>query len=458
MSPAPLPATAQARSHVVLFSYFFPPGRQVGGLRPARVAESLVAAGYRVTVITARLPEETADWRVPDGNLRVRTVKPWPTTRDVVRRMKQWLTGARSTTGQPEPAAETESPARSRVPWWKRYLYSFIWLPDDRTGYIMPALHAARSLRREGIDLIVSSAPPVSVHLAARRFAAVTKLPWIAEFRDPWTSNPWKPPEARSKMSDATERYWEKAVLRAATRVVSVTTGIDQGLRKRLPGDQSKFLVIRNGIPTLASRSEDRGKPLRIVYVGTFYLGRDPLPFLRALAEVRRRRRLGPEDLVLDLVGLCRNFGGRSVETEVAALGLTDLVFFHDWVPHAQAQELIGSAGLLLLLAMGQPTQVPNKLYEYLGTRTPILAIVDPGGESAAMLEQAGGHYVMGDDPTWIVAALERALAAPQALGGSDGRILEEWTSEKQMAILVKTANDLVNNHLGPTNTSRSNQ
>jgi glycosyltransferase involved in cell wall biosynthesis len=458
VSRAPLPATARERSHVVLFSYFFPPGRQVGGLRPARVAESLVAAGYRVTVITARLPQETGDWRVPEGNLRVRTIKPWPTTRDVVRRIKHWLTGAGRTTGTQVPATESESPTRSKVPWWKRYLYSFIWLPDDRTGYIVPALRAAGSLRREGIDLIVSSAPPVSVHLAARRFAAVTRLPWIAEFRDPWTSNPWKPPEARSRMSDATERYLEKAVLKAATRVVSVTTGIHQGLRTRLPGKESKFLVIRNGIPALAPRTKNRERPLRIVYVGTFYLGRDPLPFLRALAEVRQQRRLGPEDLVLDLVGLCRNFGGRSVETEVAELGLTDLVFFHDWVPHAKAQELIGSAGLLLLLAMGQPTQVPNKLYEYLGTRTPILAIVDPDGESAGMLEQAGGHYVMGEDPSRIIAALERALDSSPGAGGGDGAILEEWTSERQMAILVKAANDLVRSHSGPTNTSRSNQ
>lgn len=457
MSPVTLPVND--RPHVVLFSYFFPPGRQVGGLRPARVADALVAAGYRVTVITARLPEETGDWRIPGGNLRVRIIRPLPTTRDAVRWLKRKVSGSAGQAAGPHAATESEPPAPARVPWWKRYLYSFIWLPDDRTGYVIPALRAARALRKEGVQLIVSSAPPFSVHLAALRFAGATGRPWIAEFRDPWTSNPWKSADLRSGLSDATERYLERQCLRRAARVVSVTTGIDQGLRRQAAGgDAQRFLVIRNGIPALKQRPEKHGRPFRIVYVGTFYLGRDPMPVLKALAELKQRRRLGPDDLVLELVGLCRTFAGRSVEAEVAALGLTEMVRFHDWVPHARAQELIGSADLLLLLAMGQPTQVPNKLYEYLGTRIPILAVVDPEGESAAMLRQVGGHYVLGEDPAQITPAIERAMDAPPEVAGSNEAILQDWTSEKQMAVLVQTANQLVETSGAATNLSRSSQ
>ena len=97
----------------------------------------------------------------------------------------------------------------------------------------------------------------------------------------------------------------------------------------------------------------------------------------------------------VDFAGECRSYDGVSVEGMVEELGLADVVHFHDWMPHAEAQALIRGADLLLMIALGQPLQVPNKLFDYLGTRVPMLAVVDADGESARMLRRVGGHHLI---------------------------------------------------------------
>jgi hypothetical protein len=123
----------------------------------------------------------------------------------------------------------------------------------------------------------------------------------------------------------------------------------------------------------------------------------------------------------------------------VSRLGLQEQVRFQDWVPHEACQEIIRGADVLLLLAQQQPDQVPNKLYEYLGTRAPILAFADDDGETAAMLREAGGHtLVTGDDLEAAARGIEQALgfaAEPRVL--PDESRLRAWTTEGQMQHLL---------------------
>ncbi|MEP6573678.1 MAG: glycosyltransferase family 4 protein [Gemmatimonadota bacterium] len=425
---------------VILVSYHFPPDPAVGSLRPQSVAAALAAQGHTVVVVTARLPGETGEWRTRADGIRVRIVQPLPGPRELWAQIKS----RRRTTGSTsETVAATEGDvARRSVPTWKRYLYSFIWLPDDRQGFIPPAAWAASMLVREGVDLIYTSAPPFSTHLVGLLLRTFRGIRWVAEFRDPWTDNPWKPDAFKSAASLSIERWLESRTLALAARTVSVTDGIHRQLSAKVsPSARSRFLVVRNGIQrVLPPRAEGPApQPFRILYIGTFYLNRDPTPFLQALARVRRRHDLGPQQLAVTFVGHCRQFDERRIDREVSDLGLDDVVSFRDWVPHDTALELIRESDLLLLLARGQPTQVPNKLYEYLGTRIPILASVDENGESAVMLREIGGHYVMeAEEPALIERAIEQAMTlAPGRPGTPDEALLEEWRTSVQMQRLL---------------------
>ena len=429
---------------VILIAYHFPPDPAVGSLRAAKVARAFRTAGHRVDVVTAKLPGETATRATDDPALIVHAVTSLAHPRELLARLKARLSRRRVHRQPVDGGAQVGWTPPTRVPGWQRLLFSLLWLPDDRQGFVLPAWRKARNLVRGGARLVYSTAPPYSPHLVALALRSTMSVRWIMELRDPWADNDQKPWWVRTRPTDALDARLERCCLDRADLVVTVSEGIRKRLVRRLPAfDKSKLLVVRNGIERLATsaRCGRRAGPVRIAYVGTFYHRRDPRPFLRGLAAVSRGLGLGPEQVRVDFTGDCRFIGPVSVEKEIETLGLTNIVQVADWLPHAAATALIEDADVLLLLAQQQPDQVPNKLYEYLGTRHPILAFADPDGETATMLRQVGGHRVVtGDDPTETECALAALLtSALRADGvGTDATVLEEWRTEVQMKRLLE--------------------
>lgn len=427
---------------IVVISYHYPPDPAVGGLRAAKVAEAFRRAGHEVHVVAAQVPEALVPLvRSPTG-IAIQRVRAWRNPRELWLAWKRRGGGNGGAPAGKSPPAEASAALPLRVPAWKRMIFSALWLPDDHQGFAPAAVAAARRAFSEGVDLVYTTAPPFSGHLAGLWLSWRRRVRWMAEFRDPWTDNAWKPAHVRSVWSDAVERWLERQTVARAERIVAVSEGIARLFRAKLPPSQAdRVLLIRNGIEVLAAPGARPALPgpKRIAHVGSFYFGRDPRLFLAALAQVVARHRLGPADLQVDLVGRCRWYNGLSVEAEVSRLGLQELVRFQDWVPHQACQEIIQGADVLLLLAQQQPDQVPNKLYEYLGTRAPILAFADEAGETAAMLREAGGHtLVTGDDIEVAARGIEQALglaAEPRVL--PDERRLRAWTTEGQMQHLL---------------------
>ncbi len=428
---------------VLLLTYYFPPSRPVGALRAEKVAQAFRSAGHTVRVITERLPGDPGRVRSSTPGLEVGTIQPIPSPRELYLRARARLRRAQAVNDGPMTSGEGEHwTVPKHVSAWKRFLYSLLWLPDDRQGFIPPAVRAGRAAINDGIDLLYTSAPPFSVHLAGLILKRMTGVKWAAEFRDPWMDNPFRPWYVRSSFGDAAGQRLERACLRRADHIVAVSEGIYEALAAKLdPDARQRIVVARNGIEQFTQPPADRVPgPFRIVHVGSLYHQRNPFPFLIALAELRRKHALAASDLLVEFIGRSRWFGGASVEEKVRDLNLADVVRFQDWLPHEDCRDIVRRADLLLLLAQDQPAQVPNKLYEYLGTRLPILAFVDEEGETARMLRQVGGHYlVTSDDVATIARVLEAALGrAPDLRKGTvDESVLAQWTTKQQMSALL---------------------
>lgn len=437
-----------SRRHVLLVSYHFPPDPAVGGLRAWRIAEALAARGHAVTVLTAAVAPDAEGERPVAPGLTVRSVTPHPSLRDAYIAVRRW--GHLNGDGQAEAGGvgalgEASWRPPEEVPRWKRFISSLMWLPDDRHGFILPAVAAGMRAFADGADLLYTTGPPFTDHVVGLLLQALTGMPWACEYRDPWVSNYGKETFVRSRLSDAVESWLEQHARRRAAMLVAVSQGIHTELTSNLSHDRAdRVLLIRNGIarmaPPPATGSGD-GR-FRVVHTGTFYYGRDPGPFLQAVRLLLDREPAVAEALTIELIGDCRWYRGISVEQAVRDLGLDGAVEFADWLPHDATWERLLRADLLLLLAQHQPTQVPNKLYEYLGTRRPILALVDAIGESAALLRDIGGHRVVTrEDPEAIAAALHDAFRAWQA--GEAPRLehealLAELATDRQMARLCR--------------------
>jgi glycosyltransferase involved in cell wall biosynthesis len=420
--------------NILLISFHYPPDRAVGGQRARKVADSLRAAGHDVRVIVAG--------DAPDDD-RVRRVVPLPSARDVYAALRRTFWGSEDN-GDPDASGGDGAAASATkpTPFWKRWIFSLIWLPDDRQGFIAPAIGRALRLAGWRPDLIYTTAPPFSVHLAGLVLKVLIGAPWVAEFRDPWTANPWKPAYMRSAFSDWFERKLEWLCIESANLLVAVSEGIADRLEEA--GTTTCTSVIRNGIEDLRSAEAVTAAlrssgPFEIVYAGSFYHARDPFPFLDAVQQVVADRSLGPGDLQIRFLGSTGAYEGRSLSDYLREADLDEYVRLESWVDPAESLARIQAADALLLLALDQPDQVPNKLYEYLGVRRPILAIADEDGESARMLKRVGGHHIVpANGAARIRRVLEDLLDEGRSGPVGDPTVLAEWTTTAQLAGLPR--------------------
>ncbi len=423
---------------VLLLGHAFPPDPEVGSLRAAKVTEAFAAAGHEVHVVTTRLAGDSHGIRTASPRITLHTVRAIPHPRKAYLLVKGWL----SRNGTPRVSPPDVLPRATSA--WSRYLLSLLWLPDEHQGFIPPAVWACWDIHRRcgGVDLLYTTAPPFSAHLAGLIFKWMTGVTWAAEFRDPWTDNPAKPARLRTPFSDAVDRRLERLCLSNADHIVAVTDAAHDLLaRKVTPGPRQQFVVVRNGIDRLTPPGPSAPRPglLRIVHAGSIYHQRDPRPFLRALASLHRRGRLGEGDVQVEFLG-DRWFHHVSIEQVAQDLGLSARVHCRDWVPHDVFLKVVEQADLLLLFAQHEPAQVQNKLFDYLGARKPVLAFADADGEVAQMLHRVGGHYLVAqDDPSVAETVLEKALSDLRMARGrhTNEAVLREWTTEHQMEKLL---------------------
>jgi glycosyltransferase involved in cell wall biosynthesis len=432
---------------ILMIACSYPPDPFVGSFRADKVARAMRDAGHEVDVITARRPDERASLRVNEPGLRVHTVRERGGPLTLYRRLARGLRPNGSSTNPDSVSARLTGSAGAaegrKVPLWKRYMLSAVWVPDDRQGFIPAALRRARPIMRDGIDLLYTTAPPFSDHLIGLILKRRSGVQWTAEFRDPWIENANRHAYLRSRGMDAVNRFLERRCVRRADRLVAVSRGTADLLRAKLPAhEQDKVLLAMNGIDNLMPEDEVQAGsgPLRIAHIGNCYGSRDPRLFLRALAAVAHRRQLTDMDVQVEFIGNCRSYRGESLQHLVAELGISGIVRFADWMPQSEARARASAADLFLLPFAQERGIIPNKLFDYLGFRKPILAFVHGEGEVAQMLRRLDGHFLVTDQEQGTAERMiERALdtARDTVVGSQSQALLEAWTTPSQMRQLL---------------------
>ena len=298
-------------------------------------------------------------------------------------------------------------------------------VPDENVPWSTFALPVAiRLVRREGIDVVLTTSPPPSLHLLGSAVKRTTSAAWVADLRDPLTSHPH-----RRGYESQLARLKEKAVggvgrlvASQADAVVAASDAIAEELRALKP--KGEVVTIENGcdFDDFAGLEHHPSERLRITHAGHFHGKRDPKPFLQALADS------GLDDVVARFAG---DF--RAADREFAeALGLGDRIELLGNVSRRRSLELQRDSEALLLLipeSGGRGRGVlTGKIFEYLAAERPILAAVPPDGAAARLLRDTGaGIVVPSDDVDALRDALVDLHRRWQA-GSLDGTPLsDEW-------------------------------
>ncbi len=288
-----------------------------------------------------------------------------------------------------------------------RRVSEFLLIPDTYVGWVPFAVREARRVcSREKFDIVYSTSPPDSSHLAGGKTARRFGIPWVADFRDPWISlylrNPATPLHA------AIHRRMEREVSRAEMVIVT-TSWQKEKMESLFPW--CRVEKIPNGYEEddFSDGTVDAGINGRftILHTGMLTLGRSSGPFLEGLRLFLDRN---PDaEGSIDVVFL----GPRESSNEdwVGRLGLEKTVSFRDNLPHSECVEIERRSDLLLLIKHDDPRYrglVPGKLFEYIGARRPILAIA-PEGEVSSIIKRLGrGEVVPPEDREGIADRIGR--------------------------------------------------
>lgn len=387
---------------ILLVSYFYPPCRDTGILRPTAMAKWLREIGHDVVVLTtSAYGSEPGDAEA--GVVRTADAQRWRARLGGKERIDA-LYDADTYSGRPHFLSKLIVPEPLAA----------AWMPFARSRAL--ALHRARPF-----DAVLTTSPPESVHavgVALRRRG----VPWVADIRDAWTYESVRP-AFPTRLQRELDRMLERRWLGRADGVVCVSRPAGDDLRRREIADP---VLIPNGWdPSLApaARAEPTGllDPERtsLVYTGRFgSFGRDPRALVEGLATLAASDPDAAARLELVLAGPLNPAEEALFARDVAPARIVRL----GTLERGRALALQAEADALLLLAHPTRSQLLNiKLFEYLASGTPVLALAG-GTEAGRVVEELGGTTVRADDPEAIAAALAETAAgaleppAPEAL------------------------------------------
>ena len=363
---------------LLLITFHYPPRPTIGSLRPGALAKYLPQFGWEVLVVTPQVP-----------------VGPRP------------------------PAAVVETPYQDRLEKWKtrigldphRALHAQLKLsvsdkprnkrthtrviervksalayPDLTMGWTPFAIEAIKKIDVP-IDAILSTAPPITTHVIANEARKILKCPWIADFRDLWAKNLDNPNGALLRMFD---RRLEKRWLSTADALVTVSRPWADRLQESYP--DKPVHVITNGFDPddFAGCSVRRSSYFSISYTGQLYAGRrDPTALFEVAHELIEEKIIERDRMRIRFYGPIEPW----VEPLIERYDLRGVVEVQGSIERSAALERQQESQILLLLGWANPQengQHTGKLFEYFGSRRPILAVGGVAGVLTEVLEETG--------------------------------------------------------------------
>jgi glycosyltransferase involved in cell wall biosynthesis len=365
---------------------YFPPAGGGGVQRSLKLAQYLPALGVETHVLAPDDPK----WVHRDPELRVPTQAWVHRARYIGPRGRKPAEDLRATEGLERALVQAQVTARRLL------------LPDASVTWNLTAIPAAiRIARREGIDVVITTSPPGSVHFVGAAVQRAVGTRWIADLRDPLVANQHRRDDTTAaRARQAANEQIARLVARNADAVTCVSEAIADEVRGL--GARGPVRVIANGcdFDDFAGLEYEPAPRFRITHTGSFFGKRNPRPFLQAFHDAGL-------DAVARFVGDFRSSDREWAE----ALDLGDRLEIVDYLPRADSLRLQRDSEALLLLvpdAGGRGKGVlSGKVFEYIAAGRPILAVVPPDGAAAALVRETGsGVVVAPDDVDGIRAAL----------------------------------------------------
>jgi len=245
-------------------------------------------------------------------------------------------------------------------------------IPDARIGWVAPSVSFLKKyIEENSVDAIITSGPPHSLHLIGMELKSELNIPWVSDFRDPWTTIHYHKSLRLLKYAIRKHKELEAEVLYRSDRVVvtSPTTKKEFEMLTETPID-----VITNGYEISEEIYSNLDASFSIAHIGSLLSERNPLVLWKVLSEICKENISFSEDLKIKLAGTV----SEEIIKSITDLGLLKNLELIGYVSHKQALQMQHNAQVLLLLEIDSIETraiIPGKLFEYLAAKRPIIAL-----------------------------------------------------------------------------------
>ena len=378
---------------VLIISYYWPPSSGAGVQRWLKFSKYLREFGWEPVIYTPENPEypghdDSLQKDIPQGItiLKTRIWEPYQLYKIFTGRKKHEKVQAGF-------ISENKKPGKAEL--LATWLRGNLFIPDARKFWIRPSVrYLVKWLKENPVDAMVSTGPPHSMHLIALGIKMKLNIPWLADFRDPWTQIDFYDQLMLTPRADRKHKRFEKQVLLLADKVVTVSPSWAKDLKSL---HNRNIEVITNGFDPedFIDLPEFRYDAFSITHLGSLNADRNPHGLWKVLGELVKESEFFRENLKIRLIGKT----DISVMEALEKNGLITFVEKTDYLPHDQALQQAAQSAILLLPINNTPNLMgimPGKLYEYLALKRPILVIGPENGNTAQIIEKTSSGKVAG--------------------------------------------------------------
>lgn len=405
------------KKRVLIITYYWPPSGGSGVQRWLKFAKYLPDTGWEPVIFTPENPDfdlkdESLEKEI-SSNLEVMKFPIWEPYQllDRIRGKKE-----------SHPGRVLEQKEHGFIDKAAIWLRANLMVPDPRVFWVKPSVKFLTELIEKGqFQAIITTGPPHSMHLIGRDLKRKTGMFWLADFRDPWSQWEFLDKLPMQNRVRTKHKKLELEVLSEADKVTTISPTFQHDLEQLAT---RKINLITNGfddadIPQDFSIGEKKAGSLHLVYTGIIDSIRNPMPLLKAMKEEFSKEK---GEVKFTFVGRVSD----QVREEIARDSwLSVHVNFAGYVSHQEVfgfYEKADALALILTNTKNAKGNIPGKLFEYMATTLPILALGDREGDSAKILKESeAGEVFAHSDHVAIQVCLrklfERSGKADSATG-----------------------------------------
>ena len=356
------------RKKVLIITYYWPPSGGPGVQRWLKFVKYLPSFGVQPIVY---IPENP-NYPIVDKSL----LNDIPELAIIIKqpiqepyKLAKWFSNSAKTISSGVIPKEKK---QSSVQKLLLYIRGNFFIPDARKAWVKPSVtFLSDYIQKEHIDTIITTGPPHSLHLIGLQLKQKLNVNWLADFRDPWTTIGYNKELKLTKSSQEKHLKLEKDVLQTADQIIVTSENTKREFQHKT---QKPITVITNGYDVFNVQRVKKDAKFTLAHIGSLLSERNPKVLWKVLSEFIQDNEEFKNSFELQLIGVVSD----DVMTSISEFCLKSYVNVVGYVSHEEALKAQRQSRVLLLVEIdSEDTKaiIPGKLFEYMVSETPILAI-----------------------------------------------------------------------------------